>query len=73
MMKVTLHRDDLQKILELVDKLNPADTNRLCAGFVTINVDSSSGIGSIIEAEVQVEVDGEYGVFRKSIVDESSW
>jgi len=71
--EITLHRDDLEKILKLVDALNPADTLKLSAGYVTIYCDNSSGIGQLIDAEVDVELNGEYGRFKQRIVDESSW
>ena len=71
--EITLHRDDLEKILKMVDALNPADTLRLSAGYVTIYSDQSSGIGQLIDAEVDVELNGQHGKFKQSIVDESSW
>ena len=73
MNQIRLHRDDLAKVLEIVDKLNPADDSKIAAGWVTITEDNSSGIGSILEMEIPVCIDGEYGTFKKTIVDESSW
>jgi hypothetical protein len=75
MNQITLHRDDLETILKLVDQLNPADEliNKLGAGYVTIYQDQSSGIGSIIEAEVDVDINGLAGKFKQTIVDEGSW
>lgn len=74
MKEITLHRDDLESILQLVDQLNPAnDEGRLSAGYITIYQDQSSGIGSIIEAEVDVDINGLRGKFKRTIVDESSW
>ena len=73
MTEITLHRDDLETILKLVDQLNPADTMKVSAGFVTIYQDQSSGIGSLIDAEVDVELNGLVGKFKQRIVDEGSW
>lgn len=75
MKEITLHRDDLETILQLVDQLNPAndENGKLGAGYVTIYCDNSSGIGSVIEAEVDVDINGLNGKFKRTIVDESSW
>lgn len=73
MNEITLHRDDLETILRLVDTLNPAQGEKLSAGHVTIYSYSSSGIGFLIDAEVDVELNGLNGKFKQSIVDESSW
>lgn len=73
MNEITLHRDDLVTILQLVDQLNPANDTRLSSGYVTIYQDNSSGIGTTIEAEVDLEINGLRGKFKRSIVDESSW
>lgn len=73
MQEITLHRDDLETILKMVDKINPAHDSNLAAGYVTIYCDQSSGIGSIIEAEVSVDLNGMRGKFKQTIVDESSW
>ena len=73
MQTIRLHRDDLEAILKIVDQLNPADSTRLAAGMVTITEDASSGIGSIVEIEVPVDINGMWGTFKKTIVDESSW
>ena len=73
MMEITLHRDDLEKILKLVDQLNPDQGLRVYGGYVTIYSEQSSGIGQLIDAEVDVELNGLFGKFKQSIVDESSW
>ena len=73
MNEIILHRDDLEKILQIVDKMNPAEGDSPAAGMVTITADNSSGIGSIISMKCRVELDGELGWFVKEIVDESSW
>jgi hypothetical protein len=71
--EITLHRDDLEKILTFVDKLNSPTNVRVSAGYVTIYSDQSSGIGQLIDAEVDVEHNGLYGKFKQRIVDEGSW
>ncbi len=72
MNEITLHRDDLETILRLVDAISP-DIENLGTGYVTIYSDQSSGIGQLIDAEVDVVVNGIRGKFKQSIVDESSW
>jgi len=72
MNQITLHRDDLETILRLVDSISP-DIENLGTGYVTIYSEQSSGIGQLIDAEVDVTVNGIRGKFKQSIVDESSW
>lgn len=62
---VTIHKDDLEAIKKFSDK-HPSE-------FITITVDSSSGIGSIVEATLTGIVDGDFVKITKTIVDESSW
>lgn len=66
MNEITLHRDDLETILQFIKKYPTTD-------FVTISVDSSSGIGSIVKASVFSIVAGDPVTITKTIVDESSW
>ena len=66
MNQVSLHRDDLSSILEFVHKYPNVD-------FLTIHVDSSSPIGSIIRVSVNTEVNGDPVTITKTLVDESSW
>lgn len=66
MNEVTLHRDDLETILQFVKKYPEVE-------FTTISVDSSSGIGSIVKASVFSVVNGDPVTITKTIVDESSW
>jgi len=75
MNKITLHRDDLETILKMVDQLNPVTEklNDFTEGVVTITSDSSSGIGSIIAVEIPTDISGISGTFRKVIVDEKNW
>lgn len=63
---LSLHKDDLAAIKSFSNKYPSAD-------FVTISVDSSSGIGSIITASVNAVVNGDMVTITKNIVDESSW
>ncbi len=66
MNEISLHRDDLEAILQFIKKYPTAD-------FTTISVDSSSGIGSIVKASVFAVVNGDPVTITKAIVDESSW
>jgi hypothetical protein len=72
-MHVTLHRDDIVTILNLIDKVNPISDNTIGSGCVTLNVDQSSGIGAIVTAELPATVNGLRGFFSQKIMDESSW
>ncbi len=63
---VIIHREDLEAIKKFADKHPSSD-------FITINVDSSSGIGSIVTATVTTTVEGDLVNVTKTIVDESSW
>lgn len=71
MNKITLHRDDLETILKLVDQLNP--NNTIDGDKVTITAYSSSGIGVVIAVEVPVDINGVTGTFNKVIVDSNKW
>jgi len=70
---ITLHRDDIETILKHVDRFNPADDMKLAAGYVTINHESTNGIGSIIDIDLPVDMNGVSGTFKIHIVDEESW
>lgn len=67
MNKVTLHKDDFKSIQKFMDSFPHA------ADYIEIEVDSSSGIGSIVTVMVKTTVNGHFGEFKKTIVDESSW
>lgn len=74
MVEIYLHRDDLVRMIELIDKINPVDTLRLQAGTVKVSYDNSSGIGAIIKASVPHEYEeGEFGELTVTIADETSW
>jgi hypothetical protein len=66
MNQVSLHKDDLHEILKFVEKYTDSD-------YLTIEVDSSSGIGSIVTVSISAVVNGDMVVIKKTIVDESSW
>lgn len=66
MNKLTLHREDLETIKKFCDKYPDAE-------YITISVDSSSGIGSIIKVSIPTVINGDAVVIEKTIVDESSW
>ena len=61
-----LQKDDLEDIKQFMDKY--PTTNAVC-----INVDSSSGIGSIIKASIMCRINGDDVTVTKLIADESSW
>ena len=67
MSKIGLHKDDIREIQKLLDSFPEA------SDYIEIEVDSSSGIGSIVTVMVKTTVNGHLGEFRKTIVDESSW
>jgi hypothetical protein len=66
MKEVSLHKQDLVAILEFANKYETAD-------YITISVDSSSGIGSLVKASLFSVVNGDAVTITKDIVDESSW
>jgi len=63
---VSLHRDDVETILQFIKKYPEVE-------YVTITSDSSSGIGSIIDASIGTVINGDLVTLTKHIVDESSW
>jgi len=64
--KLTLHQSDLVSIKEFCDKYPEAD-------YVTVTVDSSSGIGSIVKVSLPTVVNGDMVTIEKTIMDESDW
>ena len=66
MNKISLHRDDLETILQFIKKYPEVE-------YVTITSDSSSGIGAIIDASINTVINGDVVTLTKHIVDESSW
>jgi hypothetical protein len=63
---VSLHRDDIEAIALWIQKYPETD-------YLTISVDSSSGIGSIVKAALNAVVNGDLVTVSKTFVDESSW
>jgi hypothetical protein len=72
-MNITLTHRELKELLNIVETMNPPDTMMLAAGRVTITVDNSSGIGSILKATVPVKQGDRWGEWTTTITDESSW
>ena len=64
--EVILHKDDLVAILEFANKYPDSD-------YVTVSCDSSSGIGSLVQASIRAMVNQDAVIITKQIVDESSW
>jgi hypothetical protein len=72
-MNITLTHRELKELLNIVEEMNPPDTMMLAAGTVSITVDNSSGIGSILKASVPVKQGDRWGEWTTVITDESSW
>ena len=66
MNQISLHRDDLVSILKFTEKYPNSD-------YITITVDSSSGIGSIVRVSLPAVINNDLVTVEKTIVDESSW
>jgi len=63
---ISLHRDDVETILQFIKKYPEVE-------YVTITSDSSSGIGSIVDASIGTIINGDLVTLTKHIVDETSW
>ena len=66
MNQISLHREDLNAILKFIEKYPESD-------YVTISVDSSSGIGSVVKVSINNVINGDAVKITKAIVDESGW
>ena len=66
MNQISLHRDDVETILQFIKKYPEVE-------YVTVSYDSSSGIGSIIDASINTVINGDIVTLTKHIVDETSW
>ena len=66
MSKLHLHQEDLLAIKTFCDKYPDSD-------YVTVTVDSSSGIGSIVKVSLPTVINGDHVVIEKTSMDESSW
>lgn len=75
MKELHLHRDDLVKMIEFIDRINPVDAHlRLGAGTVKVTYDTSSGIGVVIKASCSHEyAPAQWGELTINIADETSW
>ena len=63
---ISLHREDFKAITEFIGKYPESD-------YVTISVDSSSGIGSIVKVSINNVINGDAVTITKTLVDESGW
>lgn len=68
MNEISLHKDNFYTILQFIEKYDQSMSD-----FVTITVDSSSGIGSIVTASINAVINGDPVTITKTIMDESSW
>jgi len=66
MNEVILHKEDLVAILAFSNKYPESD-------YITVSVDSSSGIGSLVSASLRTVINEDPVIITKQIVDESSW
>jgi uncharacterized Zn ribbon protein len=66
MNQISLHRDDVETILQFIKKYPEVE-------YVTVTSDTSSGIGSITDAAINTIINGDSVTLIKHIVDESSW
>jgi hypothetical protein len=73
MKELTLTHRELMELMTIVETMNPPDTLQLGAGTVTITMDNSSGIGSILKASVPVKQGDRWGEWTTVITDESHW
>lgn len=67
--KITLTYKNISDILDITYQLGGKSNNR----NITIIESGYNGIGSCIDIEIPVIIDGVDGIFRKSIVNESDW
>lgn len=73
-MEIYLHRDDLVKMIEFIDRVNPDGTLMISAGTVRVDYDNSSGIGATIKATCPYEyIPGEFGDLTITISDVENW
>lgn len=73
MTEIYLNYRELKELLEIVETMNPPDTMLLAAGTVRINIDSSSGIGSIVKATVPIRQGERWGDWTTTITGEEHW
>jgi hypothetical protein len=68
MSKITLHRDDVEAILSLMNEL--CETSESC---VEIEVDNSSGIGATVTAKIPMKCGNYVGDFVTEISGVENW
>ena len=61
-----LNKTELESILEFLNKY-PAEY------LTTLRWDSSSGIGTVLTAEVRTRINNDYVAVVKTITDQTSW
>lgn len=61
-----LNKGELESILEFLNKY-PAES------LTTLRWDSSSGIGTVLTAEVRTRINNDYVAVVKTITDQTSW
>lgn len=66
MTKIRLSKSELEDIKAFSDKFH-TDEN------IIIDVNSTSGIGSVVTVSVYTKVEGEFVTLSKIITDEESW
>ena len=66
MNEISLHREDLNAISKFIEKYPESD-------YITISVDSSSGIGSVVRVSINNVINDDAVTITKTIVDESGW
>lgn len=72
MNKITLHQQDLETILTLVKYMSLNGYSKTINIPITIiESKTDNAIGSCLDVEIPVTLNGETGIFKKSIVDES--
>lgn len=67
MAEISLRKENLEKILDVMDKVNPS------YDYVKISEDNSSGIGPVVLAEFEVKINGVTGSFKTVIIDDKDW
>jgi len=66
MKNIALHRADIEDIAAWIQKYPGSD-------YITITVDSSSGIGSVVSASLNAVINGDMVTISKTFVDESAF
>jgi hypothetical protein len=64
--RILIMRDELEKIVEVLNKFTGAT-------YVELEKDGSSGIGYRLRAAVPLEIEGTKGTFTTDITSEKDW